>query len=98
MPSAPKLSAMCRAGVQPCEKAFGDPFKRPRVTAKDASAHLTELIIAECCIGLPPGAFIRCRLPSFIYDPGFRTPILMQNPGFMQRPITSSLVVPVGLV
>src|SRR5712692_6044746 len=68
MPSALKLSAMCRAGIQPCEKAFGGPPKRPSTTAKDATDHLTDMTINECRIGLLPGGIFRmpARLTLFI--------------------------------
>jgi hypothetical protein len=34
MPWAPKLSAMCRAGTQPCERALGGEASRPRKTPR----------------------------------------------------------------
>src|SRR5437899_9971673 len=90
MPSAPKLSAMCRAGIQPCEKAFGGPPKRPSTTAKDATDHLTGLTNTECRIGLPPGGIFKIpgRQTLFIHHPGFHVTILMQNAGFIQPRIS----------
>src|SRR6266702_2011884 len=76
MPSAPKLSAMCRAGIQPCEKAFGGPPKKPSTAAKDATEHLTGLTNTECRIGLPSGGIFQMptRHPLFIYSPWISHP------------------------
>src|SRR6266567_4082885 len=101
MPSAPKLSAMCRAGIQPCAKAFGGPPKRPSTTAKDATAHLTGLTNTGCRIGLPPGGIFKIpgRQSLFIYPPW----ISRHDPDAKSRVhatahFTGSLAVPVRLV
>src|SRR6266436_6193056 len=101
MPSAPKLSAMCRAGIQPCAKAFGGPPKRPSTTAKDATEHLTGLTNTGCRIGLPLGDILKIpgRQTLFIYSPW----ISRRHPDAKSRVhatthFTSSLVVPVRLV